>query len=259
MLPYPQFTGVTEASLPIGNQTANMLEVRANKRLSHGLMVNVSYTLGKIIATSGFREPQYAAPYQTLVPYDRTNHIATTLQYDLPFGKGKQWLSGAHGAMERLVGGWQFNTTLEYMTGTPTARPDAFNVRDPRMPAGQQTYSRWFNTCTLLANGTRSNCASASEPITWVQMTNPYQLRTYDDTFPNIRNPWATQVNMSVFKNFAVTDRVNFQFRAEAFNAFNTPIYAGPNTSLTSANFGQVTITQQNFPRNMQFAFRLSF
>ena len=90
-------------------------------------------------------------------------------------------------------------------------------------------------------------------------MTNPYQLRTYDDTFPNIRNPWATQVNMSVFKNFAVTDRVNFQFRAEAFNAFNTPIYAGPNTSLTSANFGQVTITQQNFPRNMQFAFRLSF
>jgi hypothetical protein len=259
MLPYPQFTGVTEGSRPLGAQTANMLEVRANKRMTHGLMVNVSYTLGKIIATNGFREPQYNTPYRTLVSYDRTHHLTTTLQYDLPVGKGKHWLSNGHGAIETLAGGWQFNTSVEYMTGTPTSRPDAFNLRDPQLPQGQQTYNRWFNTCTLLANGNRSNCASADEPVTWVQMTNSYQMRSYDDTFPNIRNPWATQVNMSAFKNFAITERVNFQFRAEAFNAFNTPIYAGPNTSLTSSSFGQVTISQQNFPRNMQFAFRLSF
>ena len=90
-------------------------------------------------------------------------------------------------------------------------------------------------------------------------MTNGYQLRTYDDRFPNIRNQWATQVNMSMFKNFRIKERVNFQFRAEAFNAFNTPIYQGPDTGLTSNNFGRVTIAQQNFPRSMQFAFRLSF
>ncbi len=158
-----------------------------------------------------------------------------------------------------MAGGWQYNTSLEYMTGTPTGRPDAFNVRDPQLPSGQQTYNRWFNTCTLLANGQRSNCASADEPITWMQMTNSYQLRSYDDTFPNIRNHWATQVNMSMFKNFMITERVTFQFRAEAFNAFNTPIYQGPDTGLTSNSFGRVTIAQQNFPRSMQFAFRLSF
>ena len=44
-----------------------------------------------------------------------------------------------------------------------------------------------------------------------------------------------------------------------AFNAFNTPIYQGPDTGLTSNNFGRVTISQQNFPRSMQFAFRLQF
>ena len=127
------------------------------------------------------------------------------------------------------------------------------------MPAGQQTYARWFNTCTLLANGQRSNCATPDEPVVWVQMTNCYQLRAYDDRFPNIRNHWATQVNMSMFKNFKIRERINFQFRAEAFNAFNTPIYQGPDTGLTSNSFGRVTISQQNFPRSMQFAFRLSF
>ena len=50
------------------------------------------------------------------------------------------------------------------------------------------TWNRWFNTCTQLANRTRSNCASADEPVTWMQMTNGYQLRSYDDRFPNIRN-----------------------------------------------------------------------
>jgi len=259
MLPYPQFTGVTQASRAIANQYGNLLEVRANKRFSQGLMANVAYTFGKIIVDRGFREAQYNFMYRTLADYDRTHHMTLTLQYDLPFGQGKHWLNGAHGAVQHLVGGWQYNTTLEYMTGTPTTRPDAYNVADPRLPSGQQTYDRWFNTCTLLANGQRSNCASPAEPVVWMQMTNSYQLRSYDDRFPNIRNQWATQVNISMFKNFRITERFTFQFRAEAFNAFNTPIYQGPDTGLTSNSFGRVTIAQQNFPRSMQFAFRLSF
>ncbi len=259
LLPYSQFTGVTKASLAIGNQAGDLLEVRANKRFSQGLMFNLAYTFAKIIQPRGFREPQYTTVYRTLADYDRPHHLAFTLQYDLPFGKGKRWLSGATGFVEKVVGGWQYNTSLEYLVGTPTGRPDAFNLVNPELPPGKQTYSRWFNTCTLLANGQRANCASPDEPVVWVQLANAYVLRTYDDRFPNIRNPWATQVNLSMFKNIKIGERFTFQFRAEAFNAFNTPIYQGPSTSLTANNFGQVTIAQQNFPRNMQFAFRLSF
>jgi hypothetical protein len=259
LFPYSQFTGVTLASLAIANQNGDLLEVRANKRFSRGLMFNVSYTWAKIIVTRGFREAQYTTPYRTLSDYDRPHHLALSLQYDLPFGKGKRWLAGATGLLEKVAGGWQYNTSLEYIVGTPTGRPDAFNLRNPELPSGQQTYMRWFNTCTLLANGQRANCASPDEPVVWVQPTNAWALRTYDDRFPNIRNPWATQVNISMFKNFKISERFTFQFRAEAFNVFNTPIYQGPNTSLTANNFGQVTIAQQNFPRNMQFAFRLSF
>jgi len=255
--PYPQFTGVTKASIPNATQTGDLLEVRANKRFSQGLMFNFSYTLGKILQTRGYREAQYDFLYRTLADYDRTHHIAFILQYDLPFGKGKRWASGATGVAEKIIGGWQYNTSLEWMTGVPTGRPDAYNLINPKLPEGQQTYAKWFSTCTLLTNGAKSNCAEG-EPVAWVQLPN-YALRTYDDRFPNIRNMWATQVNLSMFKNFKIRERVTFQFRAEAFNAFNTPIYQGPDTGLTSNNFGRVTINQQNFPRSMQFAFRLSF
>src|SRR5258708_6661789 len=170
--PFPQFSGVTKASIPSGIQSGDLLEVRANKRFSQGLLFNFSYTLGKIIMTRGFREPQYTWTYQTLADYDRTHHIAFTLRYDLPFGRGKRWAGSSSGVIEKVIGGWQYNPPLEYMTGTPTTRPDAYNFANPALPQGQQTYGRWFNTCTLLANGTRSNCASADEPVVWAQLPN---------------------------------------------------------------------------------------
>jgi hypothetical protein len=64
---------------------------------------------------------------------------------------------------------------------------------------------------------------------------------------------------MSLFKNFKIRERLNFQLRGEALNAFNTPIYQRLDTGLTSNSFGRVTISQQNFSRRMQFAFRLQF
>jgi len=255
---FSQFTGVGQANLSSGHQTGDLLETRMNKRFSGGLMFIGAYTFAKLHHTRGFREDQYDYIYRTIVDYDRPHHFTFTFQYDLPFGRGKRFASGANTVLEKIIGGWQFNTALEYMTGTPTPRPDAHNLRNPELPDGEQTYGKWFDTCTLLTNGQRSNCSSPQAPITWVQL-KPNELRTYDDRFSNIRDHWATQVNMSVFKNIKIGERYTVQLRAEAFNAFNTPIYAGPTTGLTSNLFGQVVLDQTNFPRSMQFAFRLSF
>ena len=64
---------------------------------------------------------------------------------------------------------------------------------------------------------------------------------------------------MSVFKMFPIRERAKVEFRAESFNTFNTPIYAGPDTGITSPTFGVVVRNQENFPRNMQFALRVRF
>ena len=59
----------------------------------------------------------------------------------------------------------------------------------------------------------------------WVQL-KPNELRTFSQRFPNLRNHWRPQINMSLFKTFPVRENVTLEFRAEAFNAFNSPIYA---------------------------------
>ena len=113
VLPFPQFTGVTKASIPNGTQTGDLLEVRANKRFSHGLLFNFSYSLGKIMQTRGYREAQYTWLYRTLADYDRTHHIALTFQYDFPVGRGKHFAGNASGVTEKIIGGWQYNSSVE--------------------------------------------------------------------------------------------------------------------------------------------------
>jgi trimeric autotransporter adhesin len=87
----------------------------------------------------------------------------------------------------------------------------------------------------------------------------PNELRTYNSKFPNIHDPWAPRIDLSLFKSFPVRERVRIEFRAESFNSFNTPIYGPPDTSITSPTFGVVTKSQINYSRNMQFALRVLF
>ena len=64
---------------------------------------------------------------------------------------------------------------------------------------------------------------------------------------------------MSLNKRFNFSERFNAQFRLEAFNVFNTPIFGAPNNNTGSLNFGFVTPNQSNFPRNVQLGFKLNF
>ena len=256
--PYPQFTGITMAGLSIGDTSYNALEARVNKRLSHGLALTAAFTWAKNLERTAFREDQYDEPQRVLADFDRSRHLTFHALYDLPIGRGRSLGKNWGPFLNAALGNWQYNFILETMTGTPTGMPDATPIRNPKLPDGEQSLDRWFNTCTLLTNGQRSKCASADEPITFVQL-KPNELRTYSSQFPNIRDPWHPQINMSLFKVFPVRERLRIEFRAESFNAFNTPIYASPNTNLTNSDFGVVVRDQQNFPRNMQFALRVRF
>ena len=66
-------------------------------------------------------------------------------------------------------------------------------------------------------------------------------------------------MDISLFKTVTLHERYNLQFRAEAFNATNSPQFSTPSTSLTSTSAGVVTLTQVNDPRNIQLSLRLRF
>jgi hypothetical protein len=254
--PYPQFASVTENGIPIGSTSYNALQIRLRKRLGSGLSFTGSYTFSKTMQTLSYLAPQYTTLEHVLVPFDRSQHLSISSLMQLPFGKGKHFGSNWGTPLDMLAGGWQLNVIYEYMTGTPTPMPNATPVRNPAIP--NQSYDEWFDTCTLLNNGSRSGCSSPTAPITWVQL-KPNQLPMASTSLPHIRNPWAANVNVSLFKQFDIKERAKLELRGEAFNATNTPIYQGPNTSITSPLFGVVTRSQQNFPRNMQLALRLQF
>jgi len=73
-----------------------------------------------------------------------------------------------------------------------------------------------------------------------------------------MRGPGQANWDMSVFKNFVIRERLKAQFRCEALNAMNTPLFYGPNVSFGSSSFGKIT-SQANFSRQLQLALRMSF
>jgi len=114
----------------------------------------------------------------------------------------------------------------------------AMRVKSPVLPSSQKSLERWFDTTAF-------------------QAAPQFSLGNDSRTEPNLRNPGAKLFDLSLSRSQQIGERARLQFRAEFFNAFNTTQLAGPQGSLTAADFGK--ITSAGSPRNIQFGLRLSF
>jgi hypothetical protein len=102
----------------------------------------------------------------------------------------------------------------------------------------------------------RQNCATADQPVAWLVRPS-FTQRTSSPYFPNIRFPRPMLMDASVFKTFAVWERVRLQFRLEAFDVTNPVWFPSPGTSVGSTAFGVITPSQSNDPRFGQAALPL--
>ncbi|MGH9660840.1 MAG: hypothetical protein ACRD96_19990, partial [Bryobacteraceae bacterium] len=254
--PFPQFTGLTEDRRSAGQSWYNSLQLRVEKRLTNGLSFLASYTMAKSIEAVGYLNPQdrFEDLARVLTGVDAPQRLVISGTYDLPFFKGAQ------GLKRTFLGGWQINGIATYQSGLAIGTPGAAvsTGLDPKFSGSQLSRDRWFNTCTLSLTGVRQNCASASDPVAFTVQA-PFTLRTLSTRFPNIRTTRPPIFDFSVFKAFAIREGLRVELRAESFNMTNTPWFGAPNTTLGSANFGVVSISQQNDPRNVQLALKLIF
>ena len=258
--PYSQYTSFSQQDIANGKSWYNSLQVAVNKRYSHGLTVTVAYTLSKNLQALNYLNPQDSQPARSLVPWDRTQRLVLAPIYELPFGPGKPFLGKTGPLVARIAGGWQLTMNTTFQSGNPMTVPNnVFLLRDPRV--ANPTWDRMFNTGFIDADGvTVRNVQQGEQPAFQIQPA--FSLRTASQYFGNLRNLWGREYNVTLAKNTTIREGWIVQFRAEAFNLFNHPIFGGdPTLDPTSANFGKILRNngQSNFPRQIQLGLRLSF
>jgi len=191
---------------------------------------------------------------RALAAFDTPHNFQLATVYELPVGPGKKW--GQTGATAAIFGGWQLNGVFAAYSGRPftlTASGTSLN-----MPGNLQTPDQVKDNVEVFGkvgdDGTYFD-TTAFKRVTEVRFGNVGRN--------TMRGPGVANLDLSLFRTFKLTAQTNLQFRAEAFNATNTPHFNNPNGNVNSSNFGKVLSTNANIAagrsREFRFALRLSF
>jgi hypothetical protein len=265
MTPFPQFTGVQMVNEEGATSSYNALQLRLERRFSNSLNLLISFTGGKMLDdwssnnTSNFngdavnQDAYNLRNDWSLSTADVSKRFVASFVYDLPFGRKQRFGSQWNRFTDAFLGGWQANGIFTAQTGLPIGLT-ASNVANIFNP-GERPNSNGQNASLSGSVESRLNeyfnTADFSQPPT-------YTFGNVARTLPNIRAPGLRNLDFSLFKNFAITEKWTVEFRAESFNLFNTPQFSGPNTSVTSSSFGVIT-SQANAPRQNQLALKILF
>lgn len=235
---FPNFRRAVQTSLvtPIGRASYNSMQATLSRRFQNGFQFNLAYTLSRAFGPccnfSNDGGPAIAAlQYQNMnyavTPFDRTHNIQMTAVYELPFGKGKPMLANK-GALSWLASGWQLNTLVSRYTGSP------FNVvadgASLNMPGNQQKADQVGDVRTLGGYG------RGQAWIDWRAFRPVTDARFGSAPLMVARGPGIFNADAGLFRTFAVNERVNIQFRAEALNVTNTPQLGNPSNNISSLN-----------------------
>jgi hypothetical protein len=261
--PFP-YIGATAYDRSVGKSHYNALQVSLNGKQQHGLTYLVSYTWSKSVDLGctgwyGVEGCSIQNPYNLEADKgpaatDLPQIFSTAWVYALPFGKGSS-LSSGNRVVNSLIGGWNLNGVLSLSSGTP------FDVGSSQDIArtGNYNYGNGYGYERLNVAG--SFYPNSKGPDGWINtssFTLP-DLNTFGNLTRNaLRSDWNKNLDLSIFRQFAFTERFRMEFRFEMFNATNTPVWAIPVTSIENSNFGKVTHAA-NVPRQLQFGLKLYF
>jgi hypothetical protein len=249
MLPYPAF-GAINTTNNDGKTWYHSAQLGMRKRFSKGYTLGVSYTYSNWMQATEYLNAADPNPTKMISDLDVTNRLSVSGIYELPFGKGKRFLSDASGLAEALVGGWQIQGVYTYQTGFPIGFGDIFyNGGDIALK--DKTTLKWFNTAvfTSILTDPVANNSSAVD-----------HLRTFPLRFDDVRRDSINNMDLSLIKSVSFSNGMRVELRAEFINAFNEPYFPGPITGVTSADFGKVTASNQdNYARRAQLGVKFLF
>jgi hypothetical protein len=271
LLPYSQYNGVNFNGQGIYDSIYHSLQVSAQKRFAGGGTLLVAYTNAKLISntdtltswlesgsgfTGGIQDNYNLRAERSLSSQDVPQRLVVSYVLDLPFGRGKKFLSGVNGLAGKIVSGWgvdgittlQRGFPLKFLTFNPTllfnagARPNRVpGCKAERSVRAESRLNEWFNTSCF------------SQPDDFVFGNEPR-------VDSSLRQQGIVNFDFAIFKRttFGPAERMGLEFRTEFFNLFNHPQFGAPLTFLQSGSFGVVNNTV-NSPRLVQFAIKFVF
>jgi hypothetical protein len=254
------------------SSTYNAFEVKVEKRFTQGLQFLSHYTFSH---ANGFDSNYYAISHAISygpVDFNRNHVFVFNTVYELPFGKGKAYLGNVSRGMDYLVGGWQVSNTTNWSSGLPwtpsfaeCGTEEDVNVCRPNKGTGS------FHTGLGSLNPI-AHTITFFTPVPNI-VTNPGAFT--DPGLGNLGNigrnifhgPAGFYSDLSAVKKFRITEKFTAQFRADAFNVFNHPVYAfsqnnGANGCIDcqGGNNGKITgLEGGTTMRQLQFAIRFDF
>jgi len=265
-LPYPQFTGFSGDTPPWANSIYNAMQIKAEKRFSHGLQFLFTYTWSKSLdnasSTSGsvtwlggtthLQDPNNRKLERGLSTFDIPSVLQFSYSYELPIGRGKAIGGDMHPVLNAIIGGWQTNGIWRFTDGRPiilglsggqslpTYGGQQPNISAPLQCASSNILTNYFANPDVLS------------------VPPPFTLGTAPRTVGSCRAPGQANVNLSLFKEFPLPIREGskLQFRFETYNALNHPQFNTPNSTFNGGSFGVITSTA-NSPREVQLALKL--
>lgn len=261
---------------PLGSSDYHALQLTLTKRMSRGVAGNVSYTLSRSRSNidTVFQETWWSGFLQDVTKLDeearvidandRTHILKGYVAWQLPFGKGRKFLSDAGSLTEALLGGWTVSALFRYHSGLP------LRVVSNRYYAGwtdfgypiyvnanpNGDYSRQFSGDFDQKNAS----APGNRYFDPTLFSNPAhgEFGSGPGYFERLRGFGRAYEDLGIMKNISIGDRYNLQIRFELINVFNRHYYADPVTNIGNPLFGQVVSTTGE-PRQGQLGIRFEF
>lgn len=265
--PLPQFNIGVGAQTADGFSNYHSLELGVQRRFSQGLLFDVNYTWGKLLAqgtpaTNPAAEPLWRYDYGPVL-YNPAHIIHFNYVYDLPFGHGRPYGAGANAVLNGILGGWTLAGLSTWQAGnnlTPSAPGQtptgvgtnrADRVADGRLdhgkPRGDNALA-WFDVAAFRLPGFID--PAARQPV-----------RQFGSSGSGIiPGPSFFNYDMTLSKAFPVGESKRLILKGEVFNTLNIPILGAPDLDVTSSNFGRIRTSNAEYsPRSLQLGVRFEF
>jgi hypothetical protein len=269
--PIPTYGPITWVD-PAGDNHYNGLSARVEHRFASGLYFLNSFTWGNAMGDSEQALEYYAGGYEANPQnihnlaaekgpssFDVKLNNVTSIVYQIPFGKGRQFGGSMNPFLDAVVGGWELNTINTAHTGTPLdVAYAASSINDNTGLSNDYRGQAFLRPNVSGSAASQSTSQMLNTFYAGYTFTTPLATAPYGNLGRNaFRAPGLEQWDFAAYKSFAIREGIKLQFRSEFFNVTNRTNFGIPDSKTTDTAFGTIRATYPS--RQIQFALKLLF